>query len=322
MKSQPLVSIVTPSLNQGPFIDQTIRSVLDQDYPRIEYIVVDGGSTDGTLAILEKYKNRLTYTSEPDAGQSDAVNKGWHRAKGEILAYLNSDDTYCPGAVRRTVEAFQRFPDAGVVYGDCYGIDESGGIIRRLRLPDVDLPKLLCFTIIHQPAVFIRRTVTDAVGLLDPRLEGLMDHDLWLRAAFRFRFHHIREFLACCREHPRSKNARLGVRFGREAIAILDRTYADPARSDGILALKGKAYAGAYLMSAFWSCLSGERQQSQDHLLKALKLNPRLLWNQLTVPLFLDGYLRIPIIPLLRGLKHRWIGQREIVERALNRILR
>ena len=312
MNPQPLVSIVTPSLNQGPYIEQTIRSVLEQDYPHIEYIVVDGGSTDGTLDILEKYNGRLFYSSEPDAGQADAINKGWRRSKGDILAYLNSDDTYCPGAVRKAVEGFRLHPEAGIVYGDCYGTDPEGRIIRRLRLREVDLPDLLCFTILHQPAVFIRRAVTDRVGLLDTRLEGLMDHDLWIRSAFRFPFHHVPEFLACGREHPGSKNANLGVRFGQEAIAILDRTFSDPLMSQRVHALKNKAYAGSYLMAAFWGCLSGERQRSKGFLLNALKLNPRLLFHQLTLPLVLECFLRIPVIPLLRGVKQRWIHRWEI----------
>jgi hypothetical protein len=193
-------------------------------------------------------------------------------------------------------------------------MDPEGRIIRRLRLGEIGLPDLLGFTILHQPAVFLRRAVTDCVGLLDTRLEGLMDHDLWIRAAFRFPFHHISEFLACGREHPRSKNASLGARFGQEAIAILDRTFSDPLKSQRVHALKNKAYAGSYLMAAFWGCLSGERQRSKGYLLNALKLNPRLLFHELTLPLMLECYLRIPVIPALRGIKHQWLHRLEKIK--------
>lgn len=303
---QPLVSIITPSLNQGQFIEETILSVLNQDYPNIEYLVMDGGSTDNTLDILKKYEGRLTYVSEKDAGQSDAINNGWRKARGEIVAWLNSDDTYCPGAVRKAVEGFERHPEAGIVYGDCYGINAEGTIIRRLRLPDIDLSALLCYTIIHQPAVFIRKSVTEAVGLLDTRLQGLMDHDLWIRSAFQFPFHHVREFLACNREHSLTKNAKLGIRFGQEAIAILDRTFSDPLKSHRIQPLKNKAYAGAYLMSALWSCLSGEKKTSRSHVIGAIRLNLLLLFNPLTLPILLESFLGITVIPQFRWIKHRW----------------
>ena len=116
----PTVSIVTPSFNQGRFIRETIESVLSQDYPAIEYMVIDGGSTDETVSILKSYGNRIFWISEPDSGQSDAINKGWKRATGEILTWLNSDDVYLPGAIAKAADYLQRHPNVGVVYGDAF----------------------------------------------------------------------------------------------------------------------------------------------------------------------------------------------------------
>src|SRR5207253_836839 len=128
---QPLVSIITPSYNQGRFIRATIESVLGQDYPNIEYIIMDGGSKDETASIAREYSRRLTFISERDRGQSDAINKGFRMARGEIVSWLNSDDIILPGAVRSAVEAFERVPSAGAVYGDGYLIDLVGNVNSR-----------------------------------------------------------------------------------------------------------------------------------------------------------------------------------------------
>ena len=127
----PLVTVVTPSFNQGRFIRETIESVLSQDYPNLEYMVIDGGSTDDTLSILKSYQDRFAWVSEPDRGQAHAINKGWRCAKGEILAWLNSDDIYQPGAIRTAVEYFIHNQQVGMVYGEAYHVDESGQPIDR-----------------------------------------------------------------------------------------------------------------------------------------------------------------------------------------------
>jgi glycosyltransferase involved in cell wall biosynthesis len=178
-----LVSIVTPSYNQARYLETTLRSVLEQDYPRIEYIVVDGGSTDGSVAILQSYSNRLAWwVSEKDRGQTDAINKGFARASGEVLAWLNSDDTYRPGAVRAAVEALQRHPEAAMVYGEANYIDENGRVIGNFPAAQTDYRRLRQgYVHIPQQSAFWRASYWRQVGPLDPSFYFAMDYDLWVR---------------------------------------------------------------------------------------------------------------------------------------------
>lgn len=181
----PLVSIITPSFNQGRYLEDTIRSVLEQDYPRIEYIIVDGGSTDGSLDIIKRYADRLTkWVSEPDLGQTDAINKGFSMAKGDIFAWLNSDDTYLPGAVAGAVDYLQQHPHIGMVYGTAYYIDEMGERIARYPAGPTDYRGLRRgVTTVSQQAMFFRARLWRMVGPLDPTFYYAMDYDLWVRIA-------------------------------------------------------------------------------------------------------------------------------------------
>lgn len=183
--SLPRVSIVTPSYNQARFLEETIRSVLEQDYPDIEYILIDGGSTDGSLEIIKRYAHRLSYwTSEPDDGQTDAINKGFARASGEILAWLNSDDTYLPRAVTEAVSFLQDHPEAGMVYGDANLIDEVGRVLGQFPARQTDYHRLLRgYVHIPQQAAFIRGKLWEQIGPLDPSFYFAMDYDLWVRLA-------------------------------------------------------------------------------------------------------------------------------------------
>jgi glycosyltransferase involved in cell wall biosynthesis len=185
MNHQPLVSIITPSFNQGKFLEETILSVLNQDYKNIEYIIVDGGSDDNTLEVIQKYQSRLAWwASEPDKGQTDAINKGFNRAKGEILAWLNSDDVYSSGAVREAVQYLVDNPQIGMVYGDLDFIDEKGKVIGKFNAAQTDLPKLRRgFVHIPQPSAFFRAEHWKKVGPLDPSFFFAMDYDLWTRLA-------------------------------------------------------------------------------------------------------------------------------------------
>ena len=180
----PRISIVTPSFNQAPYLEATLRSVLEQGYPDLEYIVMDGGSTDGSVDILRSHASCLSYwTSAHDAGQADAINRGLARSTGEILAYLNSDDVYLPGALARVAAHFAAHPEADLVYGDYVYLDEQGRVLQHFQAPPFEAAALVLGNTVSQPTVFVRRRAWERVGPFDAALHCVMDLDYWLRAA-------------------------------------------------------------------------------------------------------------------------------------------
>ena len=185
MTQTPLVSIITPSFNQAPFLRRTIESVLEQDYANLEYIVMDGASTDGSPEIIRGYADRLTeWESIPDRGQTDAINKGFARAKGSYIAWLNSDDIYYPGAVREAVDYLEAHPEVGMVYGDCNFIDAKDKVIGQFPAAQTDYDRLRRgYVHVPQAAAFFRRDLWEKVGPLDPEFFFAMDYDLWVRLA-------------------------------------------------------------------------------------------------------------------------------------------
>ena len=203
----PLVSIVTPSFNQARFLETTIQSVLAQSYPHLEYIIVDGGSTDGSLDIIRKYSGRLAWwTSEKDKGQTDALNKGFAHAKGNIFAWLNSDDTYQPGSVASAVEYFHENSQLGLVYGDAQYINESGGVIGKFPAAQTDIQRLRQgYVHIPQQASFFRGDLWRTVGPLDPSFYFAMDYDLWVRIAARAQVKYVPQTWANFRLHAAGK---------------------------------------------------------------------------------------------------------------------
>ena len=219
----PLVSIVTPSFNQGRFIQETIESVLSQDYSPVEYLVIDGGSTDETLDILKQYGSRFFWLSEKDSGQSNAINKGWNRASGEILAWLNSDDIYLPGAISKAVGFLQDHPEFGAVYGEGYHIREDGKIIERYPTEPFNQQRLVETCYICQPTVFIRKGVLQKIGFLDEGLRYSMDYDLWFRIARQHDFGYLPEYLACTRFYGETKTLGQRVQVHKEILEVVHR---------------------------------------------------------------------------------------------------
>lgn len=218
----PLVSIVTPSFNQAQYLEETIRSVLGQDYPAIEYIIVDGGSTDGSQEIIRRYANRLAWwVSEPDRGQTDAINKGFAHARGELFAWLNSDDTYLPGAVSQAVATLQAHPEAGMVYGDANLVDETGAVIGRFPAAQTDYRRLRRgYVHIPQQAAFFRASLWRQVGPLDPTFYFAMDYDLWVRLAKLAPLHYQPRLWANFRIHGGGKSVIADERCWPEMLRV------------------------------------------------------------------------------------------------------
>lgn len=206
----PLVSIITPSYNQARFLEACIQSVLAQDYPNIEYSIVDGGSTDGSVEIIKKYADRLAWwVSEKDKGHADALNKGFARARGEILAWLNSDDTYYPGAVSDAVATLQANPDVGMVYGDADITDADGRIIGRFASRQTDYQKLLRGSVhIPQATTFFRADLYRQVGPLSLEFFFAFDYDLWVKLAKISRLLYVPRRWATFRLHEAGKSVK------------------------------------------------------------------------------------------------------------------
>ena len=270
-----LVSIVTPSYNQAAYLEQTIRSVLDQDYPEIEYLVADGGSTDGSVEIIQRYASRLAWwCSEKDSGQAEAINKGMKRARGEIVAWLNSDDYYLPGAVAAAVQAFADHPKAVLVYGDMRAVDGENRTINLLRYRQLSLEDLLCFQIIGQPAVFMRREAFEAVGGLNPAFHFMLDHQLWIKIAQQGPIVHVAQFWAAARYHLLAKNRAQATGFAREALSLLAWARTEPSLAPAFRPVERRARASAQRVNARYLLDDGQPWPALQAWVRALRIHP------------------------------------------------
>lgn len=221
----PKISVVTPSFNQGQFIEETLRSVLLQGYPNLEYIVMDGGSTDGSVDIIKKYEPWLTYwVSELDAGQSAAINNGFDLGTGEILAWLNSDDFYSPNMLTQAAIYLAYHPEVGMIYGDRNVVDEDSTIIQHLRYFNFIRWQLRFMSGIPQETVFFRATIFERVEQLDEQLQYAMDYDLWWRVSSVTKIQYIPGFIGNYRNHEATKgnvtNSMVDSPFRREVAAV------------------------------------------------------------------------------------------------------
>lgn len=272
----PLISIITPSYNQAEYLEATIQSVLRQDYPSIEYMIVDGGSTDGSLGIIQKYVSRLAWwVSQRDSGQAEAINKGLARAQGEYVAWLNSDDLYLPGAISQAAAALRENPRAGLVFGDAITIDPRGERLNHLAFGDWGLAELLRFRIICQPAVFMRRSVLERAGYLDPSYHYMLDHHLWLRMARLAPIAHVPQTWAAARHHPGAKNVAQAAGFGEETLRMLAWFETQPDLAAHLAADRQRIEAGAYRLNARY-LLDGEQPAAAlQSYARALVRDPR-----------------------------------------------
>lgn len=221
-KKEPLVSIVTPSFNSYPFIIDNIESVKNQNYPNIEHIVIDGGSTDGTIEVLKNYSN-FKWVSEKDNGQSEAINKGFKLAKGEIIGWLNSDDTYNEGAITNSVNEIINNKEIDIVCSDENVIDEKGKTIKILKGEEVTFEKLLFKNVVRQPTIFMRRKVIETLKGVREDLHYTMDREFWLRALLsNFKIKYIEgKVLANFRYCQGTKSKEMPILFKDEWIRIL-----------------------------------------------------------------------------------------------------
>jgi GT2 family glycosyltransferase len=294
-----LVSIVTPSYNQALYLEQTIQSVLQQDYPRIEYIVVDGASTDNSFEIIKKYNDRLAYwISEKDSGQAEAINKGFARAKGEILAWLNSDDYYLPDTISAVVKCFDENPEAVMLYGDMLAVNGNGQTINVLKYRQYSLQDLLCFQIVGQPSVFFRRSALDKTGLLDTSFHFMLDHHLWIRLAQQGRILHVPQVWSAARYHPQAKNRARAAEFGREAFRVLDWVKSQPGLAQAMSGLERRALASANRYDARYLLDGGQPASALGAWFRALFLHPPTALARLN--LFVSALLELVGLGKLR----------------------
>jgi glycosyltransferase involved in cell wall biosynthesis len=320
VSKQPLVSIITPSFNQARYLEATVQSVLLQDYEHIEYLVIDGASTDESVEIIKKYALEFNglqlddqklasglqrhsidwWVSEKDKGQAEAINKGLTRAKGEIVAWLNSDDYYLPNTVSAAVRVFEENPDAVMVYGDVLAVDAYGQTINVLKYKQLSLEDLLCFQIIGQPSVFFRRSALETAGLLDTTFHFLLDHHLWLRIAGHGRILHVPQIWSAARYHAEAKNRAKAAEFGREAFRILDWAKNQPDLSAAVSGVERRARASTHRVDARYLLDGGKSWSALNAWIRALFIHPPTALARMNI--FVSAILNVMGLGKLRDL--------------------
>jgi glycosyltransferase involved in cell wall biosynthesis len=302
----PKISIITPSFNQGPFIEETIRSVLLQNYPNLEYIVVDGGSTDETLHILKKYANFIRWISEPDEGQTDAINKGIMMSSGEIIAYINSDDLYEPGSFGIISDLFSANPDITMIYGDITHINEKSEYIEYCKTGEIDIESyLMGIPYLPQPSVFFRRDVIRKIGYFDKTLHLAMDYDYWLKIFFNFKAMYYPRGFAKARIYPEAKSSSMNYKYLDERLRILKQVFLTNRLESS---QKKKVFAYVHFVGALVYLKYGFFTKGIKHLVTSLSMdyhylfNPHLYWAM--VEILLGFSLSGKIKPRIKSLFH------------------
>jgi glycosyltransferase involved in cell wall biosynthesis len=275
IKAHPLVSIITPSFNKGPYIEETIFSIRNQTYNNIEHIVIDGGSSDETISILKHHNNDLKWISEPDRGQSDAINKGWRLAKGEIIAYLNADDTYLSTAVETVVYFFEQNPEIFMVYGDGIMTDEHGKNEHSFRCGEFNLKDFVFRRLnIFQPSVFLRKEIFETVGNVDEKLHLAMDFDYWLRIALVYPVGYLPKPLSVAKIYRDAKSSALMHDYVIEYEYILDKLFTNSHTPKEILQYKEELYNFVYVKGGLDYIHAKMLNEGIRYLWKAFRISP------------------------------------------------
>lgn len=275
MADTPLISIIIPSYNQAAYLEHTLNSVFSQSYPNLETIVVDGASNDGSQEIIRRHAGHLAWwVSEKDGGQAEAINKGFQRASGEIIAWLNSDDIYLPGALDQAAAALLVNPHTGMVFGDAITMDAAGRPLNKLSFGNWGLDELMRFRMICQPAVFMRRSALEKAGFLEPSYHFLLDHQLWIRMAEAAPIQHIPDIWAAARHHAQAKNVAHAAGFGQEARRILDWMRTRPGFKPAVEQNKRQILAGATRLEARYLLDGGQPATALGAYFRSLINNP------------------------------------------------
>jgi len=254
-QTKPLVSIITPVYNREDFIEETILSVLGQDYPNIEYIVIDDGSTDKSLEIIKKYKNKLIWKTQKNQGEAKTVNRGFKMAKGEFVSILSSDDTLMPNTVSSIHDFFVNHPDIAIVYPDWRMIDSGSRKIKNVKTPNYSYLDMLrwhaCFP---GAGTFIKKEIIQKLKGRDPQFKYVGDYDFWLRAGLVGKFARIPKVLANYRVHDNSATVNLkGRQMAQEHIRVINKIYSLPKLSTDIKKIKNEALSSANFTAAIAS---------------------------------------------------------------------
>ncbi|MGH2582532.1 MAG: glycosyltransferase family 2 protein [Anaerolineales bacterium] len=270
------IAIVTPTLNQGAYIEKTILSVLEQQNVSVEYIVVDGGSTDDTADILKRFQTDIQWVVKLGMGQSAAINWGWRQTKAPVLAWLNSDDVLLPRALERVVRLFSGSSESDIVYGKCDFIDQHGDYIAAYPTRDFNYPEYVsgAENFIPQPSTFLKRQVFESLGGVDEGLNFLLDFDYWIRAGLVFKIDHFPETLSQLRLHSEAKSIKRLNGFANELVSIYSRFFTRPDLPQSILDLRKKGLRNANLIAANISSWGQDFSAARTFALASYRINP------------------------------------------------
>lgn len=312
-----ILSITTPAFNQAAFLRDTIESVLAQDYPHIEYRVIDDGSTDQTAQVLAEYDGRILWETQQNRGQTATINKGWGLAQGDVLTWLNSDDTFLPGAVSIAMRFLERNPDVGIVFGRTLFTDERGTPLEPTRdVGGFDYTEFVvgCENPIPQPSAFIRREVVEDIGPLNDKHYYFMDWDYWLRAGARHRIAYIPEILSTYRLHAESKTVSHGLKYAADLEGMYREFFASEHVPGDVRRHERLAMANMYFTSGGYYLRSGAPAAAAQMGFRALKQYPALLCRPRLLHKFL--YCSLGLNPVYRACRSLASRTRNLGKRA------